>query len=96
MKSNLNLIPRRLKLENIDTKRNLLIIKQSKGRKDRITPLSPKILNLLTEYYKTYKPKLYMFEGQTGETMFDERSLQLALKSNLLNLFCPFCVSQCE
>lgn len=74
----------RLKLENIDTKRNLLIIKQSKGRKDRITPLSAKTLNLLNEYYKTYKPKFYVFEGQTGETMFDERSLQLALKSNLL------------
>lgn len=74
----------RLKLENIDTKRNLLIIKQSKGRKDRITPLSVKTLNLLNEYYKTYKPKFYLFEGQTGETMFDERSLQLALKSNLL------------
>ena len=74
----------RLKLENIDTKRNLLIIKQSKGRKDRITPLSLKTLNLLNEYYKTYKPKFYLFEGQTGETMFDERSLQLALKSNLL------------
>ena len=74
----------RLKLENIDTKRNLLIIKQSKGRKDRITPLSLKTLNLLNEYYKTYKPKFYLFEGQTGETMFDERSLQLPLKSNLL------------
>jgi integrase/recombinase XerD len=74
----------RLKLENIDTKRNLLIIKQSKGRKDRITPLSVKTLNLLNEYYKTYKPKFYLFEGQTGETMVDERSLQLALKSNLL------------
>jgi integrase/recombinase XerD len=74
----------RLKLENIDTKRNLLIIKQSKGRKDRITPLSVKTLNLLNEYYKTYKPKFYLFEGQTSETMVDERSLQLALKSNLL------------
>ncbi len=74
----------RLKLENIDTKRNLLIIKQSKGRKYRITPLSLKTLNLLNEYYKTYKPKFYLFEGQTSETMVDERSLQLALKSNLL------------
>lgn len=74
----------RLKLENIDTKRNLLIIKQSKGRKDRITPLSLKTLNLLNEYYKTYKPKFYLFEGQTSEAMVDERSLQLALKSNLL------------
>ena len=34
----------RLKPEHIDSKRNILIIKQSKGRKDRITPLSNKII----------------------------------------------------
>ncbi len=74
----------RLKFEHIDAKRNLLIIKQSKGRKDRIAPLSIKILNLFTEYYKAYRPKVYLFEGQIRATMYDERSLQLVLKTSLL------------
>lgn len=74
----------RLKFEHLDTKRNLLIIKQAKGRKDRITPLSLKISALLNEYYKTYKPQVYVFEGQSPSTMYDERSLQQVLKTNLL------------
>ncbi len=74
----------KLKFEHVDTKRNLLIIKQAKGRKDRIVPLSAKILSLLIEYYKTFKPKIYLFEGQTQGVMYDERSLQLVLKTNIL------------
>ncbi len=73
----------KLKPEHLDLKRNLLIIKQAKGRKDRITPLSGKILELISAYYKTYQPKTYVFEGQIAGIMYDERSLQLVLKSNL-------------
>ncbi len=73
----------KLKPEHLDLKRNLLIIKQAKGRKDRITPLSGKILELLKDYYKNYEPKIYVFEGQVAGTMYDERSLQQVLKTNL-------------
>ena len=73
----------RLKQEHIDPNRKLLIIKQAKGRKDRITPLSIKILNLLNDYLKTYKPQHYLFEGQSPSTMYDERSLQKVLKTSL-------------
>ena len=37
---------------HIDSKRNIILIKQSKGKKDRIVPLSPKILEMLREYYR--------------------------------------------
>ena len=40
------------------------ICKNSKGKKDRIAPLSLKILELLREYYQIYKPLTYLFEGQ--------------------------------
>lgn len=49
---------------DIDSKRNIVLIKQAKGKKDRITSVSPKILELLREYYQLYKPKKYLFEGQ--------------------------------
>lgn len=71
-----------LKSTDIDSKRNIVLIKQSKGKKDRIVPLSPKILDLLRDYYKMYKPKSYLFEGQIGE-QYSEQSLQSVFKQAL-------------
>jgi site-specific recombinase XerD len=53
-----------LKLIDIDSKRMVITIRQSKGRKDRIVALSPTILNILRDYFKAYKPKEYLFNGQ--------------------------------
>jgi integrase/recombinase XerD len=72
-----------LKPEHIDSKRNLLIIKQSKGKKDRIAPLSNKTIELLREYFVAYKPMVYLFEGQIKGTAYDSRSLQQVLKQAL-------------
>lgn len=72
-----------LKPEHIDSKRNLLVIKQGKGRKDRIAPLSTKIIEMLREYYTVCKPKLYLFEGQKSGEPYDARSLQNVLKHSL-------------
>jgi integrase/recombinase XerD len=72
-----------LKPNDIDSKRNLVIIRQGKGKKDRIAPLSPNILLLLREYYKNYKPKTWLFEGQNPNTPYDERSLGYVLKQAL-------------
>lgn len=72
-----------LKPADIDSKRNIVIIRQSKGKKDRITPLSPKILDLLREYYKQYKPKTYLFEGSQKGTCYSEHSLHNVLKQAL-------------
>jgi integrase/recombinase XerD len=41
-----------LKTEHIDSNRNIVLLRHAKGKKDRIVPLSPKILVLLREYYK--------------------------------------------
>jgi site-specific recombinase XerD len=53
-----------LKIEDIDSKRMLIQIKNAKGRKDRLVPLSPNVLNLLREYFKQYRPVEYLFNGQ--------------------------------
>lgn len=55
-----------LKIEDIDSKRMLITIKNGKGRKDRIVPLSPRVLELLREYYKEHQPKEYLFNGQNS------------------------------
>ena len=58
-------------------------MKNGKGKKDRIVPLSGKILEMLRDYYKVDKPKNYLFEGQTFGKPYDSRSLQLILKQAL-------------
>jgi integrase/recombinase XerD len=55
-----------LKIEDIDSKRMIIHIKNAKGRKDRIVPLSENILILLREYYKEFKPQIYLFNGQNS------------------------------
>lgn len=68
---------------HIDSKRNIVFIKNAKGKKDRIVPLSPKILEMLRDYYKVYKPKEYLFESQVAGTKYSEKSLQSILKQAL-------------
>mgnify|MGYP001546207256 FL=1 len=41
-------------------------IEQSKGKKDRSVMLREKLLTQLRSYFKEYKPKEYLFEGQYG------------------------------
>lgn len=53
-----------LKIEDIDSKRMIINIRNAKGRKDRIVVLSELMLETLRDYYKKYKPKEYMFNGQ--------------------------------
>ncbi len=72
-----------LKISDIDSKRNIVIIRQSKGKKDRIAPLSAKILLLLREYYIVHKPKKWLFEGFYENEPYDERSISNVLKQAL-------------
>jgi integrase/recombinase XerD len=71
----LSLMPR-----DIRSDRNVILIKQAKGKKDRMVPLSQKMLEMLREYYLLYRPKKYLFEGLREGYPYDERSLQLVMK----------------
>src|SRR5690554_7196394 len=64
-----------LKISNIDSKRNIISIIQSKGKKDRIIPLPKSILLMLREYYKAYKPKYWLFEGQKVDSQYSPQRL---------------------
>lgn len=72
-----------LKPQDIDSKRNIVLLKNAKGKKDRITPLSPIILEMLRNYYNGYKPKIWLFEGQIVGEQYSEQSIQSVLKQAL-------------
>ncbi|WP_298782469.1 tyrosine-type recombinase/integrase [uncultured Polaribacter sp.] len=73
-----------LKIENIDSKRMLIHIKQAKGKKDRYTLLSHSFLKLIREYYLAYKPTVFLFEGLNGK-QYSNSSAQAVLKKALRN-----------
>ena len=53
-----------IKPGDIDSARMQVRVVQGKGKKDRNTILSPKALDLLRDYYKTERPKTFLFEPQ--------------------------------
>ncbi|MGM0479328.1 MAG: site-specific tyrosine recombinase/integron integrase [Bacteroidota bacterium] len=69
-----------LRPKDIDSNRKLLIVRQSKGRKDRVVPISDKIIEMLREYYRSYKPKDWLFEGQKEGSQYSATSIQKVLK----------------
>jgi site-specific recombinase XerD len=68
-----------LRIKDIDSKRMLIRISQGKGKRDRVTLLSRKLLELLRNYYKQYHPREWLFEGIAGGR-YSERSIQNVLK----------------
>ena len=72
-----------LKVKDIDSDRMQIRISQSKGKKDRYTLLSKKTLITLRQYFKEYKPKEWLFEGESGG-QYSTTSVEKILKRALI------------
>jgi integrase/recombinase XerD len=72
-----------LKLKDFHIERKQLIVNQGKGRKDRYVSLADSFLPLLSNYYYSYKPKVYFVEGQKGGKYSAESVRQFLRKSCL-------------
>jgi len=64
-----------LKFSDIDSSAMTIKIVNAKGKNDRYVMLSTKLLELLREYFREYKPKKYLFERQNGGK-YSSRSIQ--------------------
>ena len=56
-----------LRVQDIDSRRMVIHIQQGKGCKDRLVPLCPRLLDLLREYWKAYRPQDWMFLGNSKD-----------------------------
>lgn len=68
-----------LTIDDIRSKESLIYIRGGKGKKDRRVPLPVKLLKTLRNYYKSYRPVSYLFEGMTGGR-YSNRSAMKVLK----------------
>jgi integrase/recombinase XerD len=66
----------RLKVTDIDSVRMVIAVRQGKGRKDRLVPLSPRLLEVLRVYWEHDRPKGWLFPGQDPERPLDSSSVQ--------------------
>lgn len=73
-----------VKIEHIDSVRMSVLVAMAKGKKDRYVPLPDSILEDLRAYYKAYKPKIWLFEGQYGG-QYSIRSVQSVFKKAMVN-----------
>ncbi len=64
-----------LRVGDIDSRRMVIRVQQGKGRKDRYVMLSPKLLDLLREYWRKYRPTEWLFPGQDRRRHLDRRAL---------------------
>jgi len=70
-----------LKVTDIDSQRMQIRIRAGKGAKDRYVMLSETILLQLREYWKVYRPKEYLFEGETKGKAIAQRTIQAAFST---------------
>jgi integrase/recombinase XerD len=65
-----------LKVTDIDSARMVLHVRHGKGKKDRQVPLSPRLLEVLREYWRTYRPTNWLFPGLKPGTALTDGTVQ--------------------
>jgi integrase/recombinase XerD len=68
-----------LLVQDVKFDRQQLFVKAGKGKKDRYSLLSERMSEVLRQYLQAYRPKHWLFEGQTGEKYAD-RSVQMIFR----------------
>jgi site-specific recombinase XerD len=64
-----------LRVEDIDSRRMVIRVRQGKGRKDRYVMLSPRLLDPLRRYWKAARPRTWLFPGQTPDRPISIRTV---------------------
>ena len=70
-----------LKVTDIDSRRMQIRVRQGKGKKDRYTLLSVKLLKHLREYWLAYRPQEWLFPSQRIDTPICDSTIQRLFKN---------------
>jgi site-specific recombinase XerD len=70
----------RLSPTDIDSGRMLIRVEQGKGSKDRLTLLSPQLLEALRDYWRRTQPGEYLFPGRDGRSPVRATGIKEAFK----------------
>jgi len=73
-----------LTIPDIDSQRMQLRIAHGKGAKERLVPLSPRLLEALREYWKTVRSPKWLFPGKTHEVPLSSTTIQKTCKAAVL------------
>jgi integrase/recombinase XerD len=71
-----------MKIGDIDSSRMVIHLHGAKGKRDRVVMLSEVLLEELRIYYRAYRPREYVFEGQGGGK-YSVRSIQLFFRRSV-------------
>jgi site-specific recombinase XerD len=68
-----------LKVSDIDSGRMMLRVEQGKGQRDRDVMLSPRLLELLREWWHAARPQVWLFPGQNPINPITPRQINRAV-----------------
>jgi|HubBroStandDraft_5_1064220.scaffolds.fasta_scaffold26700_1 integrase/recombinase XerD len=73
----------RLQVADIDSARMVVVVRQGKGRKDRLVPLSTQLLEVLRPYWHAYRPRLWLFTGSDSTRSLCPNTVQRACQKTV-------------
>jgi site-specific recombinase XerD len=65
-----------LRVSDIDSARMVVHVRQGKGAKDRLVPLSVRLLEELRAYWLVYRPRTWLFPGRTPDGILSSGNVQ--------------------
>lgn len=75
-----------IRLTDLSSHDSLIVVRNSKGRKDRVLPIPGKLMYLIITYYRAYKPHTYLFESAKPGNQYSASSLRNIFHRNLLKV----------
>jgi integrase/recombinase XerD len=69
-----------LRVDDIDSARMVIRIRQGKGHRDRYVMLSPRLLPILREYWKAVRPTEFLFPGNVPDRPITARTVEKACR----------------
>jgi integrase/recombinase XerD len=89
-----------LRVADIDSSRMTIRVEQGKGGKDRYVMLSPKLLAILREYWKLYRPTHWLFPGKAPDQPISPTTVrqvcrEACLASGLVKRVTPHTLRHC-